>query len=803
MLTSAGMAAETPAAATFRNEIKPLLAKYCYDCHADGVNKGKVAFDAFASDADLLSRHDLWLATLKNVRAGIMPPREDGVERPAAAELAKLEKWIKYGAFALNPAAPDPGRVTVRRLNRTEYRNTINDLLGVEFNSEVEFPPDDTGNGFDNIGDVLTISPLHLEKYLAAAETIVDKAVPKVARIMPEQTATAKEFRAAQGGANGDRLLITRAAKVSHTFRVPEDETYGIAAELEVRGSFDFDPGRGTLIARVDGEEWFREDVAWQERKAMVRNREVAWKSGAHVVEFEVVPRPSAEGDASVKERPQSVAGATHVTVRIASVAVKGPLNPKHWKAPANYARFFPKGPASTEAQEREAYARELLEKFAARAYRRPVVAQDVTRLMELARATYMLPGKTFEEGVGRAMMAVLASPKFLFRVEAPVAGTEEVALVDDYALASRLSYFLWSTMPDETLFKLAAEGKLRSDLPAQVARMLADPKAQSLVKNFTGQWLQVRDVESVPINARVVMGPNARRNRDNRIEFDGQMRRAMRSETEMTFAHVLKEDRSVLELIESDYTFLNEKLALHYGVPDVSGDELRLVKLPPGSPRGGILTQGAVLAVTSNPTRTSPVKRGLFVLENILGTPPPPAPPDVPALEDAAKNFGGREPKLSEMLAVHRENKLCSSCHERMDPLGLAFENFNAMGAWRDTESRQPIEVAGQLVTGEKFASVTELKRVLTHERRLDYYHCLTEKLMTYALGRGLDYRDTDTLDRIVTELERSGGKMSSLVFGVIESVPFQKLRRVTSQVTSSSPALLSPAVASVPASP
>jgi hypothetical protein len=258
-----------------------------------------------------------------------------------------------------------------------------------------------------------------------------------------------------------------------------------------------------------------------------------------------------------------------------------------------------------------------------------------------------------------------------------------------------------------------------------------------------------------------------------------------------------------VLELIESDYTFLNEKLALHYGVPDVSGDELRLVKLPPGSPRGGILTQGAVLAVTSNPTRTSPVKRGLFVLENILGTPPPPAPPDVPALEDAAKNFGGREPKLSEMLAVHRENKLCSSCHERMDPLGLAFENFNAMGAWRDTESRQPIEVAGQLVTGEKFASVTELKRVLTHERRLDYYHCLTEKLMTYALGRGLDYRDTDTLDRIVTELERSGGKMSSLVFGVIESVPFQKLRRVTSQVTSSSPALLSPAVAYVPASP
>jgi len=258
-----------------------------------------------------------------------------------------------------------------------------------------------------------------------------------------------------------------------------------------------------------------------------------------------------------------------------------------------------------------------------------------------------------------------------------------------------------------------------------------------------------------------------------------------MRSETEMYFEHVMKEDRSVLELLDSDYTFLNEKLAKHYGVPDVTGDEMRRVKLPEGSPRGGVLTQGAVLAVTSNPTRTSPVKRGLFVLENILGTPPPPAPPDVPALEEAAKQFEGREPKLSEMLAVHRANKLCSSCHERMDPLGLAFENFNALGVWRDEEARQPIEVAGKLATGEKFGSVAELKRVLTHERRIDYYRCLTEKLMIYALGRGVDYRDTETIDQIVAQLEREGGRMSVLLHGVIDSVPFQKLRRVNSRVT------------------
>jgi hypothetical protein len=355
--------------------------------------------------------------------------------------------------------------------------------------------------------------------------------------------------------------------------------------------------------------------------------------------------------------------------------------------------------------------------------------------------------------------------------------------------------------MPDDALFGLAAKGQLRPNLRAQVQRMLASPKAQALVKNFTGQWLQVRDVESVPINARAVMGFNAPRNRQGRIEFDSPMRKSMRSETEMYFEHVLKEDCSVLELLESDYTYLNERLAKHYGVPDVTGEDLRLVKLPPGSPRGGVLTQGAVLAVTSNPTRTSPVKRGLFVLDNILGVPPPPPPPDVPPLEDTAKKFKGREPKLSEILALHRENKLCASCHERMDPLGLAFENFNAMGAWRDKESQQTIEVAGKLITGEKFADVTALKHVLTHERRFDYYRCLTEKLLTYALGRGLNYRDIETVDQIVDQLERSGGKMSVLVYGVIDSAPFQKLRRMDQQVTSI--AKPSSSFAQVPASP
>jgi hypothetical protein len=349
--------------------------------------------------------------------------------------------------------------------------------------------------------------------------------------------------------------------------------------------------------------------------------------------------------------------------------------------------------------------------------------------------------------------------------------------------------------MPDDELFGLARRGELRRELRAQVGRMLNDAKAQAFVRNFTGQWLQARDVEFVPINMRVVLGPDAPRNRDGRIEFDSAFRKTMRSETEMYFDYVIREDRNVLELVDSNYTFLNERLAKHYGVPDVTGENLRRVTLPPGSPRGGVLTQGTVLAVTSNPTRTSPVKRGLFILDNILGTPPPPPPPDVPDLEESKKKFTNREPKLSEMLAEHRSNKLCNSCHSRMDPLGLALENFNALGSWRDTEAQQPIDPAGQLITGEKFADVRELKRVLSHERKHDVYRCLTEKLLTYALGRGLEYYDTHTVDDIVEQLARNDGRMSVLIQGVIASSPFQKLR--TQPTTAQSVSLIAPASA------
>ncbi|MSU23997.1 MAG: DUF1592 domain-containing protein [Opitutus sp.] len=790
--------AESPGVMRFREKVKPLLVTYCYDCHGDGERKGNVAFDEQTTEAKLLNQPELWLAALKNVRAGLMPPEDN--PRPTAEELKHLATWIKSDALGIDPQQPDPGRVALRRLNRVEYRNTVRDLMGADFNSEVEFPPDDTGNGFDNIADVLTVSPLLLEKYLQAAETMVENTVPKVSHVMRERVFTGRDFRAEGGGrSGGENLSVTKAASVKRMVTVDVTEHYRLVVDLDVRGSFNFDPGRAKVSFTVDGEPRFTAEVVWRDNKRLHYDYDESWTAGSHVLAFQLEPLApvetpvvapfnpgvpaTAEPGVPASVRQQPISTQTRLDVRIASVKVQGPLPKKYWATPENYQRFFPNGPAPEAAKERDAYARDVLRAFATRAFRRPVGEAKLDQLTAIAQRVYRQQGKTFEEGIAQAMMGVLASPYFLFRLEPVAAGraTGAPVFVDDYALASRLSYFLWSTMPDEELFRLAAQGELRANLSAQVKRMLGDARSQSLVRNFTGQWLQARDVETVSINARAALGlsdPRRGGGGGPRVEFDAELRKAMRSETEMCFDAVMREDRSVLELLASDYTFLNERLATHYGIPGVTGEELRRVTLPADSPRGGVLTQGTMLTVTSNPTRTSPVKRGLFILENILGTPPPPPPPDVPALEEAKKDFKGREPTLREMLSVHRSNKLCASCHARMDPIGFALENFTALGTWRDTEARQPIDATGKLVTGETFSDVRELKRVLTHERRLDYYRCLTEKLFTYALGRGVGPRDLGTIDQIVDQLDQEHGRFGALLTGIIESPAFQMQR-------------------------
>jgi hypothetical protein len=579
------------------------------------------------------------------------------------------------------------------------------------------------------------------------------------------------------------------------------------ANETYVDGVFDYNKCR--LIFKSDGKGLLDREYGRQGNKPYRYEFDQDWQAGPHEWTFELQPLTPKEKQVR------------SLTLRIVAVTARGPMEKEHWVRPPSYQRFFPEGPPDDAARRRQT-ARTILKNFATRAYRRPVDEETVERLATLAERVSAQGGQTFEAGIAQAMIVILSSPRFLFREEGVVPNSAGMhPLVDEYALASRLSYLLWSSMPDEELFRLAGEKKLRANLAAQVARMRADPRASEFVRHFVGQWLQARAIDAVEINARAVIlrdeppDPQAEKQRERfralfrkppdklteaekkelaearvkfrqsfgrfrQFELNGELRRAMHRETEMLFEHILNNDRSLLELIESDYTFLNERLAKHYGIEGVQGEQMRLVKLPADSPRGGILTQGTVLAVTSNPDRTSPVKRGLFILDNILGTPPPPPPPDIPALEDAETGVKGRPPTLRETLKAHRAEALCSSCHNRMDPLGLALENFNALGRWRDKDRSQPIDAAGQLLTGESFANVRELKHILATKRRLDFYRCLTEKMLVYALGRGLEYADVQTVDEIVERLEKNNGRPSVLVTGIIESAPFQKRRAI-----------------------
>ncbi len=818
----AGGAESSPDTATFRSEVRPMLEKFCFDCHADGANKGGVSFDEFKSDAAMLENHDLWLKTLKNVRAGIMPPPKKS--QPSSGQKQQLDQWIKTSVFKTDPANPDPGRVTVRRLNRVEYRNTIRDLMGVDFDTEKEFPPDDSGHGFDNIGDVLTLPPMLLEKYLAAARAVVTKGVPAVPGVPAEKVVTGKSFGGAessvfvrtnrnQAAANALTLSYYDSASASNTFKAQHAGRYQLLLDFTANERFvdnQFDYNKSRLVFKADGRELHSKEYSREGGKAFHYEFEQDWKAGDHELVIEV--HPLTPDQKQVRS----------LTVRLDSVAVRGPLDAKYWVRPKNYERFFTREtPKSASA--RRKYAREILEPFVQKAYRRPVDARTVDRLVALAESTYTQKGKEFEQGIGQAMVAVLASPRFLFREEsAEQSGGKVHPLVDEYALASRLSYFFWSSMPDAELLRLAGEKKLRANLAAQTKRIMADRKSEAFVRNFVGQWLQTRDIETVQIDARQVLSREAAadpdfekrrlrfrelRDKDEasltpeekkeleeirgtffrrsgrggpRAELTGDLRRAMRQETEKTFDHVIRENRSLLELLDSDYTFLNERLARHYGLTNlnVTGDEMVLVKLPADSPRGGVITHGSVLAVTSNPTRTSPVKRGLFILDNLLGTPPPPPPPDIPPLEDAAKAMKEKTLTLRETLALHREQPLCSSCHNRMDPLGLALENFNAMGMWRDQERSVPVNATGKLMSGESFTNIKELKRILARNHKTEFYHTLTEKLLTYALGRGLEYYDVATVDAIVERLEKSNGRPSELIAGIIDSAPFQKTR-------------------------
>ena len=653
--------------------------------------------------------------------------------------------------------------------------------MGFDFKAEEEFPPDDSGYGFDNIADVLSVSPLLLEKYIQAAEAIVTAAVPTISRFMPERTYRGIEFRAEGGGGNGDRMSIYKKAKVKRLISADVDGDYRLSIEISVHGSFVYDPGKCVLIAKFDEKELLRENYAWQDGKiyrysftraaqgrrpsSELRDRAVI---KAHVREEQDLGRRA--------DRHGEVSGPSGSEALVA---------PEELRPVLLESRSLRRATTSDGSTLATSWADSRRRHFAGRS-----MPKRSTGWWRWRRGFTSCRGSGSSRGwrgpwwpCSRRLASFSASRRHAARHR--LAAAEGTCRLTSTRWHRGFPTFCGRPCPIMSYSRRPRRGELRKNLSQQVKRMQDDPRGEALTRNFVGQWLEVRDVDGFNINTRAVLRAEGSR---ARIELDGQTRRAMRGETEMIFAYIVREDRSVLELIDSDYTFLNAKLAELYGIKDVSGTQMRKVSLPKDSPRGGVIAHASVLLVTSNPTRTSPVKRGQFILENLLGTPAPPPPGVVPTLEESKKQFKDREPTGRELLAIHRAAPLCASCHERLDPLGLALENFNAMGLWRDKERGQPIDSTGKLISGESFHDVRELKRILKEKHKQDFYRCIAEKLLTYALGRGLDYNDVESVDQIVERLEKSDGRFSALLLGVIESAPFQKRRSVSAAGTGSS---------------
>jgi hypothetical protein len=741
---------------TYAKQVAPLLKKYCYDCHGNGEREGSVSFDGFTRLDDHVANHALWSKAWKNLHAGLMPPRDQ--PQPTDGERQAILSWIEHSAFRYDAAHPDPGRVTLRRLNREEYRWTIYDLLGIDFNVVEQLPPDDTGYGFDTIGDVLSLSPILMEKYLDAAAKVAELAITKSRENLRSNSIDPKKF-AVQGNQkrNATRLPIPTFGAAEYLYTNSSDGMHNIVMTVHAAGDKPASNRRVNVMLVIDEVEVAKAKLDWDQSR------------DATLVVTQRLPKGKVK--LGLLLSGQDKADDEGLSVEMKKMKVEGPLaGGSKAVLPPRCVELIEATPSDPTKKKELLTA--ALRDLATRALRKPVDEGTLKRLVTLAETGEQRPGGALNQGLEDAVTVLLASPRFLFRAETQPQPDDPAHVVplDDYALASRLSYFLWSSMPDAALLEAARTQSLRSNLRAQIDRMLDDPKSERFVRNFVGQWLQTRDIATNNVNASKVLGIN---NTEADKIYSRSARSAIGPETEAMFAHILQNDRPATELLNADYTFLNEALAKFYGIEGVSGSNMRKVDLDPETHRGGLLTHASFLVVTSNPTRTSPVKRGLFVLDNILGMAPPPPPPDIPALEDAKKD-SKRTLTMRETLEIHRANPLCSSCHARMDPIGLGLENFNALGMWRDQEAKKPIDTVGELVTGEKFNNVAELSEILATSRRMDFYRCLCEKLFTFALGRGPEYYDLPMLEKMAERLEQNDGKLKTLIYDIIESAPF-----------------------------
>jgi hypothetical protein len=798
-------AQNSPTSASFDKSIQPFLSKHCYMCHNSKVKSGGLDLKAYQNVDSVLKDRDTWEHVLQKLRTGEMPPQ--GMPRPTKAEITAFTRWIEqqFGQ-AEKLAKPDPGRVTARRLNRAEYNNTVRDLLGVDFRPADDFPQDDSGYGFDNIGDVLSLSPVLMEKYLTAAEKVARTAIygyeplkPTLVRLRtPWQKINSSQTPLFDYDLTG--LGLPNAIHATHRF--PVEGEYNIRAFLGGIRPAGSEPlqlafwvdGKQVQVINFDpdGVASFSNDR--QDFGGMAQDFRTRFTAGDHWIAVSIMhlyeglppkfagPNPSKRPTPPPPEfkpprnlPPERIAEikknfearrAEKIPIneaRISALEIGGPYAQAKGASPESLKNIYTCG--HLNGKHLAGCERKIINNLAHRAFRRPVTTEEVDRLVEFV-AMARKNGDSFEEGLCLSLQAILVSPHFLFRIEkdAPVLAADNSHPINQHELASRLSYFLWSSMPDEELLGCADQGTLRKPavLTAQVQRMLKDPKSRALVENFGGQWLELRRLES------------AKPDRELFPQFSDYLRMSMRRETEMFFESIVREDRSILDFINGDYTFLNEQLARFYNIPDVKGPEFRKVALTGETQRGGILTQASVLTVSSYATRTSPVLRGKWILENLLNAAPPPPPPDVPNLDESKVASSA---SLRQQLEEHRKNTTCASCHSRMDPLGFGLENFDAIGGWRAEDKKQPIDASGTLPDGRSFKGARELKVILQGDRNA-FAECLTEKLLTYALGRGLERYDKPTVKKIASSVAASNYRFSSLVLEIVNSMPFQKRR-------------------------
>jgi mono/diheme cytochrome c family protein len=738
--------------ATFETAVLPVIQQTCAPCHNETTASGGLNLKALDRRTSIASQRTEWETVLRKLKAGEMPP--PAVRKPAG--LAAMADYIERELDRLDQnVKPDPGRITVRRLNRTEYRNTIRDLLGVDFQTSQEFPADDTGEGFDNIGDILTISPLLAEKYLAAAERISARALGLVR--LPKPISASYSADVGGGALTGTNGIARRMGTsfIELTHRVEYDGDYVIQAGLAGHRGLEGKPV--TMGFWMDGTLLHSEEVATTPPNTVyfspyeVKEFKVFLPEGQHTFRLGFMNDPVGAGmtrpkafDSSANKYPQYL-------------GFLGPEAPS--QESASRKKILVCDPASgAPCIER------IVATLARRAYRRPARPGEAASLMKLVRVAQS-EGLAAHEAIGTALSAILVSPDFLFRIERDAEPRNAAAVhrVSDVELASRLSYFLWNSMPDDELLDLAEKGQLKQPavLDAQVRRLLADARSSALSENFAGQWLETRNLDSVKPNP------------DRFPDWNAELKEAMRTETRLFFDSILRENRPISDFLTARYTFLNEALARFYGIEGVTGPEFRRVDLP-NRDRGGILTQASVLTVSSYPTRTSVVLRGRFILDNILASPPPPPPPNVPALDEEAV---GVAQSLRQQMEQHRANPGCAVCHSKMDSLGFALENYDAIGKWRAKDGSVPIDTSGTLPDGTPFKGPADLNDALAG-RLPQFAEALTRKMMVYALGRGLESYDRRAVTSILRNWQAKSYSFQSLIFEIVHSLPFQSRR-------------------------